>query len=225
MTFSTRIVALLLFLFAAPALAANQCDNADVVVSADPGTDIGPICEAARKAIDFLAGIGVPQMKPVVITIRETIPARHAGSVGCYDNVTAQVYVKGIDACRTQPGSTGMFGLEMDEEIYASVVAHEVAHAISAQNFRYEKPPVAAWEYIAGVAQFSVMEAGTRDRILENTRNIGFDSIHQINGQLYFMVPAVFLASSYLHFHTPEGGPEFVKAILAGTIRLADDAE
>jgi hypothetical protein len=97
-----------------------------------------------------------------------------------------------------------------------------VAHAIATQNFGFENPSAAAQEYIAGVVQLSVLDDEQRSQILSKFPGDGYDAAVEINFLKYQFDPAHFAVESYRHYVKIDNGPQFIRDLLAGTVRLKD---
>lgn len=201
-----------------------KCANVDAAVShiAEPGTDL--ICEGAADAIQFLGSIGVQQKSRVEVNVVDLLPAGLQNAVGCYDWVNDDVFLLGTSACLEGEGVPQAFKVPNDPEIYKSYVAHEVAHAIATQNFAFDTPSRAAHEYIAGVVQLSVLGVEKRSGILNQFSGDGFDKDVEINFLVYEINPARFAVEAYRHFVKIEDGPDFIRKLLQGEVRLRDQS-
>ena len=197
------------------------CPGLNVSVHSLDKEDAETGCKGAADAVAFLAALGLDTTAPLEVRILERLPDGIAApsSLGCEVRAEQRVYMLTFSQCR----KLGLApDLRIDRALYRSLVAHEVAHHIAAANFKVEKPPVVAHEYIAYVTMFATMAPYQRDRILEHFPVDGFASERAFNVTLYMMAPQFFGAQAYRHFVQLEDGQAFLAKVLSGSA-LADE--
>jgi hypothetical protein len=183
--------------------------------------DAETACKGAADAVAFLAALELDATAPVEVQLLEKLPEGLAApsALGCEVRAEQRVYMLTFSECR----KLGLApDLPIDRALYQSLVAHEVAHHIAAANFKVEKPPVVAHEYIAYVTMFATMAPYQRDRILEHFPADRFDTERGFNLTLYMMAPHFFGAQAYRHFMQLEDRQAFLKRVLSGRA-LADE--
>lgn len=203
----------------ADAPASHRCDTRNVVVYATEDTDVPIACEGARDAIEFLASQGLDVTGDIAIGMVSQLPS-HVGTtaIGCYLETERRVLVRNYSAfekCET------WFGIPVSRRLYRSLVAHEVAHAVAACNFRMPKPTIQANEYIAYVTMFATMEPGLRERVMSQSPGEGYEGDWQMTATIYLLDPTRFGVQAYRHFLKPGNGRDYLRAILTGRT-LAD---
>ena len=112
------------------------------------------------------------------------------------------------------------FNLPIDASLYRSLVAHEVAHAIGARNFKVTQPSLQAKEYIAYVTQLATMLPELRERVLSQFPGQGFEGDWQMSTTIYLLDPMRFGAQAYRHFLKRGNGGSYLHSILAGKVML-----
>lgn len=152
------------------------------------------------------------------------VPVGLAGAIGCYHWGTRSVFVLNKDACAKAWGGEEFFRVPNRDEIYKSFLVHEVAHSVAAANFSIEHPTTTVQEYIAAVAQLSVMEEWQRADILSRFQGDGFDPPGEISLFAYQMDPARFIVECYRRHLRPENGRRFIRQLLSGRVVLSDYA-
>ncbi len=192
-----------------------RCDVPSVVIRTPQPADIPLACDGASKAIAFLAEQGLDASGAVTVQLVEALPPIvDQSAVGCFvpsaQRVLALVYAQFAERVT-------WFGLAVDYELYRSLVAHEVAHAVAACNFRTEKPSITAYEYVAYVTMLATMAPALREQVLANFPGTGFDNDLQMNSTVYQFDPMRFGAEAYRHFMKPGNGREYLHRVLAGT--------
>jgi hypothetical protein len=108
------------------------------------------------------------------------------------------------------------FRIPIDAHLNRSLVAHEVAHAIDAQNFWIAMPSTPAKEYVAYVTLLATMPDELRERVLSQFPGPGFEAEWQMNMTVYLLGPLRFGANAYRRFLKPGNGPDFLRAVLSG---------
>jgi hypothetical protein len=106
--------------------------------------------------------------------------------------------------------------MPIDAILYRSIITHEVAHLIAANNFVIPKPLIKAKEYIAYVTMFATMPAVYRRQLFEQFPAKAFESELDINTMIYLFDPTRFGVSAYKHFLKLENRRAFIRRTLAG---------
>jgi hypothetical protein len=176
-------------------------------------------CDGARDAIRFLASQGLEATSDVTIEIVPKLPSQvSASAAGCYlesEHRVLMVSYSAFEKC----GS--WFNISANRQLYRSFVAHEVAHAVAACNFRIPKPSIQAKEYIAFVTMFATMDPELRECVLSQSPGEGYEGDWQMSTTIYLLDPMRFGVQAYRHCRKPENGRDYLHAILAGRA-LAD---
>ena len=214
------ICACLLFPYVLADAAESRCPGQNVVVHWDDSGDMDVVCDAASDAIGFLAGNGFDTSKTIDVHLVDKLPREaSASSYGCYDHPHRRVYMLNYSDCLERGPWADM---PMDRELYKSLLAHEVAHAVAATNFSTPKPGVLAHEYVAYVTMFAIMAPDQRQRLLKQFPGRGFDSVNQMSTTYYLMNPLRFGVESYRHFLKQDDGKALFEGILTGQVRIGN---
>jgi hypothetical protein len=206
------------FLVATSAVAdQHQCSDSILVIHEHRFDALGAVCDGAEAARVFLRAAGFAVAEPIAIEIVDRLPVevdRHA--VACYVDPEHRVYL----LPPSKIAGLGSSGIDpVDQFPYRSRVAHEVAHAIAAMNFRVSRPTIQAHEYIAYVTMFATMSAEVRAQLLSALPGRGFETADQINATLFLLAPTWFGAEAYRHYRSlGDGGRDFLRRILVGQV-------
>lgn len=191
-----------------------SCAHGQIFVQADKAPVAEIVCAGAGDAVDFLHEAGLETDGSLLIRVVEALPPGVASSAaGCYVQADAGVYLLTPGALERMRASAGV---ARDPLPYRSMVTHEVAHAIAAQNFRVARPSVQAHEYIAYVTMYATMPHAARAPILAGVAGDGFDGEDEITETIYFLAPHWFGVQVYRHYLKRADRQRFLKAILAG---------
>ncbi len=117
-----------------------------------------------------------------------------------------------------------LFGISIsDNELYMSIVAHEVAHALNFQHIKggygFHITEAGGNEYMAYVCFFDMLDLDLRNKILLKYKDFKpFDNDWNINYIIYSMDTQNFAIASYKHFKA--NGPSVLYSILKGEFRV-----
>lgn len=207
----------LLLVSGAAASEPRGCPSAPVAVTGGNDEDFRLICSGAASAFDFLVRQGFTIDLRVDIRVSESAFQYHGqNAFGMFDHGSLVVGMASFAASLGIAKDKPVFGEPLDEALFRSLVAHEVAHGIADANFLIDRPTISAHEYIAYVTQLSALEPDRRRRILERSGLGGFASADGIKDTYYLMAPEGFGVNAYLHYERPENGAPFLRRILTG---------
>jgi hypothetical protein len=192
----------------------HRCDARNVVVRSPDYADVPMACDGARDAIVFLASQGLEATSDVTIELVPKLSKQvSAYAAGCYLESEHRVLMLKYSAFE-KCGS--WFNISANRQLYRSFVAHEVAHAVAACNFKIAKPSIQAKEYIAFVTMFATMDPELRECVLSQSPGDGYEGDWQMSTTIYLLDPMRFGVQAYRHFRKPENGRDYLHAILAG---------
>ena len=194
--------------------AACQLERLQLQV-ADP-LDAADVCVGVGRALTFFAEYGLDLRQPVRLEVRPSLPSDASNTAaGVFMPDQSLIYMLSFSSFRK---FRNWFNLSITREVYQSLAAHEVAHAITNAHFRIDRPSVHAREYLAYVALFATMPAKLRRQALAAMPGQGFEDEQRLSLPVYLMDPMFFGAQSYRHFlHlSPAQRSAFFQALLAG---------
>lgn len=196
--------------------AVSACQVVNVQVVSGMVEDARDACAGAAAAVAFFTAQGVSLRQPVVLEIIERLPdPAPATAAGIYLKDRQRIYMLRFREFRQ---FKTWFHLPIDREIYRSLAAHEVAHAIAEANFAIDYPSIQAREYLAYVTLFATMSPRLRQRVMQAIPGKGFQDEHQISPIVYMFDPMLFGAQSYRHYLLQADGPSFFRSVLAGMV-------
>ncbi len=171
-------------------------------------------CAGATQASDFLAAQGFSVDESIQIVLVEVLPPDAGESaIGAYFKVDRRAYVLSYAAFAKRGDWSS---LSTDLSLYESLVAHEIAHAIAADNFKAGSPSAPAQEYVAYVTMFATMAPGLRKRLLKRFPKPAYRGDWQMSTTIYLLDPLQFGARAYRHFLDPANGRRYLQEVLAG---------
>lgn len=199
-----------------PQPAAQVCARGQAIVTADTIGDRLTACLGAAKAVRFLAPLGLVARDAVSISVVDALDAAGGPAVlGLYDPRTRRVQVLAATAPTLGTGEKGGFGVPLDDDMRAGIVAHEVTHAILDQYAAEYPLDRASHEYLAYTVQLATLPPPTRARILAASDVTGFDAVTQASPLYLAIDPGRFAVNAYLHFRAA-ADPRAVLATLVG---------
>jgi len=190
------------------------CDDAGVAVFAAMPTDVADACRGAADAIAFFRAARLQTDVAMEIHVRNALPQGVGpGAAGGFLAREGRILMLPYAEFR-KIGT--WFGVPIDRRLYRSLAAHEVAHALASGNFAVRMPSVEAHEYIAYVTMFSTMDPGLRERILAAIPETEPERTPRLSAAFHLFEPMRFGVTAYRHYIGPDGGPEYLRDILAG---------
>lgn len=210
------VILLGLIVATAPGVAATPCAGTRVSVAADNADDARFACRGVVEAVDFLAERGFAVRKPVFVEVVESIDVVPGASVlGIYDPKADVVKVLARSAFSLgTPGDT-VLGLPIDDSLYTSIFAHEVAHAVIYQNLGGQKLPFAAHEYLAYAVQLATLSAPNRERVLARFPGAEFTELEEVSEIVLGLDPDRFAVKAYQHFRKLDDQDAVLRRLLA----------
>lgn len=192
---------------AKPATAASaSCPALPVTIVAEESADVRMACLGAQRAISFLADRGFVVERPITVEVAAAIaPIQGAAALGFYHAGTEVMKVLARSAFSLASAEDTVLGLPTTDDLYASVFAHEIAHAIFHQNVDGgREPSLAAHEYFAYTVQIATLPTPLRERVLARYPGSGFSHLGQVSEVFLGLDPQRFAVNAYLHFRGAE---------------------
>jgi hypothetical protein len=214
------IAAVLVVCFAPFVMARGMtCPHGGIAVSADSATDLDQACVAVKESVPFLTGIGLGLPTGVAIHIVPHLEGEigEPRELARYDGHQCSIRLLAFAAAEAAVRQAGDQGLKvsMTPTLWRSIVVHELTHAAIHSACGQACPNQAAHEYIAAVAQLSVLPETVRGEILRSHGNLdGFADSGEISEIYYALGPAKFMVKSYLHYLRPGNGDAFIRNLL-----------
>lgn len=195
------IAVLAMLLVQEPDLRAAACGGGGVTVIAESSYDRDAACTGAGRAIAVLGGLGLTVLGPIVVQVVDEITIMHGvPALGLYDPRTHLVKVLARSAFSPGTAAEAVLGLPFDEDLHASVFAHEVTHAVLHQYEEWIPLGPAAHEYVAYSVQLATLPGPQRRRILDRFEGAAFSNVEQISEIILAFDPNRFAVKAYLHF-------------------------
>jgi hypothetical protein len=193
----------------------HSCATSSISIEAEESVDHHDICNSAEDALAFFDRLDLKMTHPLVIEIAPNLPDWISETaVGCYQEKEQKVFVLTFPAFEKRGD---WFGIPVNRSMYASLVTHEVAHAVAACNFAISEPTIHAEEYAAYVAMFVMMNPVLRARVLAEYAEADFESELEMNEITYALDPMRFGVAAYRHYLEKANGDAFLRKVLSGS--------
>jgi hypothetical protein len=196
--------------------ASLACASTTVIVRSPDAGDAEDLCRGAAAATGFFRALGRSTDTPLVLDVVEQLPPDvDRRAVGCFRrrDLRAQVLTYAAFGSRQT-----WLGLPVSRELYASVGAHEVAHALTACTAAAHPLSVQATEYVASVVMFGTMHAPSRAAVLALNPDADFESDWDISDVAYGLDPVRFGVGAYRHFLREQDPAGFLRSVLDGSV-------
>jgi len=205
--------------FVSPSVA-NQYDcaeNPGFSISAPNDKMVDHVCDAADRAIKFLAQYKLYPQKPISIEIiKKMIYLDGYWAFGMYDRQSDRILMMSLPALLESSRFPEMYNQPFDEEHYAGAIAHEMTHAIFRHNSSNieDKWNNAAQEYLAHATQLGVLSAQRREKIISSQDAGPWESGDDISVTYMGFNPTGFAVKSYLHLTQMTDPQPFIQILM-----------
>jgi hypothetical protein len=205
--------------FVSPAAAIQyRCEEVPgVSISAPNDNMVDHVCDAADRAIKFLAKYELHPQKPISIEIIEKLIYLDGyWAFGLYDRQSDRILMMSLPALMETSRFPEMYNQPFDEEHYAGAIAHEMTHAIFHHNSSdiEEKWNNAAQEYLAHATQLGILQAERREEIISSEDTGPWEPGDEISVTYMGFNPRGFAVKSYLHLTQMTDPQPFIKILL-----------
>lgn len=203
---------------AEPIGAARKCDGIDVAVTAPDQGISDLVCGVAIDQADRLAHCGIRQSRPLSIAIVPGIEGLPGNCVGAFHCATDEVEVVLPETFAEWDAPDFIYRGLSPEAAFASVLRHELTHALLEHTT--EEAPInrAAHEYIASAFQIDAMTEEERATFLAVNGQRPVKSLETLNMFIYGFLPGRFATAAWLHFSAPGNGCAFVEEVISGQV-------
>ena len=196
-----RLAIILLLPWTLASAQTTACAESPYVIRAAAAADARAICQGAVAARRFLARQDIVSARRLRIDVVDRLTASdQVHALANYDPAHDRIEILSLHACREHPAGQTLFGEPLGPELYLSLAAHEMAHAIAADRFRVSPPARVAHEYLAYTTQLAVLPPALRARVLDRYRQPAFEGLSAMSETLLALDPAVFAVKAYRHF-------------------------
>lgn len=215
-----RRIAWVCGVLAAGSAAAAECGTPLVRVQSGDPRDLRHACEAVRRVLALLgdghglvlrARVEIRFLPVVEIDLRQG-PVRVFGR---YDPDARRADVASFGSPWLRAPRRATFGLAVDEDLHTGIIAHELAHALTRDNYRVAVPGVASDEYLAYAVQIATLRPDTLARVLAANPGVDFASLDDVTEMRHAVHPHRFGVGAYRHF-AREGHGYMVEEVLSG---------
>lgn len=198
-----------------------QCADSYVEIQAADHRQVVAACEASARAIHFLQTQGFKTAGTIEIHLLSELPATCLDhSFGCYNRADRRISMLALSECLEMKT---LGELPLNPVLCNGFIAHEIAHALAADNFTIQHPSLLAHEYIANVTMIATLPRAQRERLLEQWPGKGFESADQISTTYYLLQPIRFGVKVYRHFTQLSNSKQFFKRVLSGKLLATDE--
>lgn len=220
-----RLRFMLLPLMLVTAAAASQARAEDTALWGCPGTRVTVrsshfgeaqrVCAAALAPIAFLGRCGFHQKRDVTITAADDVYLLSAvKTVGDYLPGTGRVRVmSNAGFARYRPAAIAQVQVPV-ADLYSSVVAHEIAHAIFHDATEHLDLPRTAHEYVAYAVQVSTLPESVRSAAERSESKAAGSNLFAFSHFLLMADPERFGLIAWEHFNRPENGCAFLRNVV-----------
>lgn len=202
-------------------VSAQDCEGISIHAPTADQDEVQEICRAARHATELLNQCEIKSEKPLNIIIQdELIHPSGLPVFAFFHSPRNQIEITDFAAFKKliKPGSP--YYKLPSRELYESLIAHEVTHAITCDLIKGSGCPRVAHEYIAAVIQMSSMSDSARQVLLSAFPRSTPVELEMFNEFSFYSAPQWFVANAFRHYNTLENRCEFLRDILNGEVQF-----
>ena len=175
-------------------------------------------CDAVKDAAHFFQSAGLPMPSKIVILLEdETSPLVNNNEIGHYNARLQTIVMKNYSptTSRSKESETNLWSIK-SLPFWKSYIVHELTHAAIHEGCDQTCPSREIHEYVAAVAQFSVLPEQYRSRILDKYHNLyAFENDSEITELYYALNPHYFAIKSYKHYQQLTNPKAYLKMRLS----------
>ena len=215
-----------LFLLIAGNASARDCEGISIHAPIADQNEVQRVCQAAQDATELLRQCGIEPSKSINISIQEKL-VHPSGfpAFAFFHSPSNQIEITDFDAIKKLIQPASAYYKLPSRDLYESLIAHEVTHAITSPLIRDSDCPSVAHEYIAAVIQVSSMSDGSRQILLNAFPRSTPVVLEMFNEFSFYSSPQWFVANAYRHFNQTDKGCELLLGIINGEVQFQCDFE
>lgn len=197
-----------------------SCANPAVTVTARSEAEARRICAVAEELEVRLASCDMGFTDPVRVRVVARLDVPHPQCLAQFDCATGVVAVSSPERLAELATPDSAFALLPVDVLFASLVAHELTHALFFQA--HGRPEsVASAEYLPYAQQVAALPPDWRAAFLAQFPSGEPVFRDMLNPIALMFSPGLFAARAWRHFTSARGGCGFVEALGTGRITLA----
>jgi hypothetical protein len=218
-SFIAFITSLMLAILPAPLWADQMlCTSNGILIEGSSQVNISEACEAVKSAAHFFQTAGLSMPSNILIrfehdTSTQTLTGHE---IGHYNALLHTIVMKDYHSTASQSKQPPPELWSIDSLPYwQSYLVHELAHAAIHADCDQNCPSRAIDEYIAAVAQISVLPEEYRSKLVDSYPNLkAWESKNDITEIYYAFDPHKFAIKSYKHYQQQTDHKAFMQRLL-----------
>ncbi|MBS0122643.1 hypothetical protein [Thetidibacter halocola] len=216
-----RLIPLFAILAAGSLSAEPQlCDNRLFTVEAGDAGLRRQICEQSDSALTVLADCGLPKPDPVRVRVVE---AFETDCVGLFHCGVGLIEVLAPEPMTERQADFAIFAEIPPRDFQASILMHEVAHAVLEKTPCPDRNCLVTEEYFAYMLQILSLPDADRDRLSTMLQGKGVDHGAYLNEFILLMAPEKFILHAWAHLSSRPDPCAHLRRIAAGDLSFDQD--
>lgn len=201
----------------------SACDVPIFNVSATEQTVARHVCKLAKVSVAVLASCGILSSYPVTFVVANPGSPIQDPSMGLahYNQLDKKIYLPNPAHLPRLLSEHSPLRLLYTDELFASLVVHEMVHAQLIPSPLGEQLHWAEHEYIAFAIQFHSLPAASRKALLDKIPVSTSVDLHRFNSIYLEIAPNLFTEMVWRHFSQPENGCRFVARVIVGDVKFS----
>ncbi len=198
----------------------NACGDSLLRISGFDEIDFTHACEAFSRVKTYLIDEHKLRLREKVLIVFSDNSAVEFGQhsyrvFGVYDREARQIRMTSFSSAWLHDEGIFIYNRPISREMHISLLVHELAHSILADNYHTNSRGFASEEYLAYSVQFATMNTTLRDEVLALNPVEPFATTDDITDLYLMFNPHEFALRAYLHF-VREGATRMLSQVLTG---------
>ena len=178
-------------------------------------------CEHLQKAKQLLAECGLEQHDALNVEIADRVDHPAYGQcLGYFDTGNNCLKIANPDAYTALLSEKDARAALPPDVVFASIITHEVTHALLMQAPGAKTLGAAEHEFLAAAFEMATMDAKWRDSLLKANPIKSGGSVGLVNPGIYALSPRAFANNAWLLFQKDGNGCDLVQRIVSGAFRF-----
>ena len=173
------------------------------------------------KAEKILSDCGLVTDRPRrILVVTDALAEGGLHSFATYDISSRTARIRKFEAIPALIKGDEVYEQIPLSDLYASLVAHEIAHAVVFDNLEGRDLQRAAHEFIAYAVQFASLNNDDRDKLAGLLGGSVWEGLEAFTELMMLMAPHHFGLHAYFHFQKEGNRCRIVRDILAGAVHF-----
>lgn len=183
-------------------------------VSSEDDALIAGLCETAERIKAKLEDCALEQISPITISVLPNPPFALESCLARYKCEEERIEIAAPEKLRSVLLPDSPYAKIPVEDLFDSLIAHEMAHAFFSQMGCVEDECFADQEFVAYAMQFALLPRESRRKVVDAFPDMGPVDPAEFNPFILYAAPVRFGVRAWSYFSAPGNGCALVQRIV-----------